>query len=559
VREFLGRVLLDIAQVVESAAGSEARVLRVLELLQRIVPYEQCALFKAQRGREPRLIVLPATPPDVQAALSETLVDLHRRLVGERVDPRKTTARPWGTHLAVPLVGNDEAIGILFVSRAAPDGSEGGYTEQNLRELSIVGAHLAGHLVMVDQVRALDQARRDAEVANRMKDEFLALVSHELRTPLTSTLAWAHKLGSDEIGPSGRTHAVEAIERNVRAQAKLIDEILALACIVTADLRLDLEGVDPASLIKAAVEEQRLRAERRSIRLDTVLDESVHQLVVDPVRIVQVISSLLAKAIHFTPHGGHVGVRLERVGAHARIQVIDHGRSNPPDVLPEVFEEAAGVVSIARLAGIPPEVLPHVFESFRAGQNPVTRAYGELGVGLAIVKTVVEAHGGRVRAENLGDEKGSTFIVDLPLPAEAPDADRYLLAGIRVLLVDDDDDMRIAAGAVLEHYGAEVTAVASAAAALAALERWRPHVLLSDISMPGESGYDLMRKVAARDASLPAAALTSFVKVEDRRLALAAGFRMHLAKPLETQTLVTAVATLAGRPLVRGLAGVLAH
>jgi CheY-like chemotaxis protein len=385
-----------------------------------------------------------------------------------------------------------------------------------------------------------------------MKDEFLALVSHELKTPLTSTLGWAHVLSSSAIRPSDRARALEAIERSVGAQVKLIDEILDLACVVTADLRLDFEPVEAASLIKAAVEEQRLRAERKLVRLDTDLDESVHQLVVDPVRIVQVISNLLAKAIHFTPRGGHVGVTLKRAGSHARIQVIDRGKAIPPADSPHAFEETV-VMSIARLAGVSPEVLSHVFETFHAGQDPVTRAFGELGIRLAIVKTLVEAHGGRVRAESLAQEDGSTFTVELPLPDESPEPAGPPLAGIRVLLVDDDDDMRAAAAMVLEHHGAEVTAVASAAAALEALERSRPHVLVSDISMPGESGWDLMRKIAARDAALPAAALTALAKDEDRMRALDAGFRMHLTKPLEAQALVAAVATLAGRLVANGL------
>jgi len=553
MRDLLGKTLHEAAQVLESAEGSEERMLRVLALLIRIVPYEQCALFIAEPGREPRLLFVPTTSPEVRAPLSETLIHLHSGLVDERAQPLDAPAKAWGARLAVPLVGNDQVIGVLFVSGAAPDGPAGGYTEEHLRELSIVSAQLAGYIAMVDQARTLDKARRDAEAANRRKDEFLALVSHELKTPLTSTLEWAHVLGSTETGPAGRVRAVEGIERNVQAQAKLIDEILELACVVTAGLRLRLEAVEPSSLIKAAVDEQRLRAEQRSVRVEAAIDKSVSQLVVDPVRIVQVISSLLAKAIHFTPNGGKVGVRLERVGAHARIRVIDDGGAIPPEALPRVLGEAAGVMSIAGLTGISREVLSHVLETFRGHPNHITGAYGELGVGLAIVKSLVEAHGGRVHAESLEKEKGSTFTIDLPLPAEAPETSQRPLTGIRVLLVDDDEDMRSAVAAVLEEHGAHVTAVASAAAALAALERSRPHVLLSDLSMPDESGYDLMRKVAARDTALPVAALTSSATEEDCRRSRAAGFRMHLAKPLDVQTLVSAVATLAGRPLAKSL------
>jgi hypothetical protein len=346
-------------------------------------------------------------------------------------------------------------------------------------------------------------------------------------------LVWTEMLRSEEMGPSGRIRAVEAIERNVHTQVTLIDDVLDLSCIAAADLRLDLVAVQPASLIKAAVEQQQVRADRKLIRLDTTGVESLQELVVDPVRIVQVISNLLSNAIQFTPDRGYVGVRMERVGARARIQVIDHGR------------------------GIAPEALPYVFESFRGGQA-VTRARGELGVGLAIVKALVEAHGGRVRAES-GPEKGSIFTVELPLsPHEARELDARLLAGVRVVLVDADEDMRIAAGAVLEHFGAGVTAVASAAAALAALESSRPHVLISDLSRPGEGGYDLMLKVA-RDAVVPSAALTSVGTGEARARALAAGFRMCLTKPLDVQALVAAVATLAGRPLANRSGAAIAH
>jgi CheY-like chemotaxis protein len=388
-------------------------------------------------------------------------------------------------------------------------------------------------------------------MANLMKDEFLALISHQLRTPLTSTLAWAHVLGAEDLDASGRTKAVEAIARNVVGQAKLVDDILELACIVKADLRLALRAVEPSVLIEAAIGEQRSRAERRRIQIEASVDESVRELFVDPVRIVRVISSLLAKAIHFTPRGGKVGIRVDRAGAHARIQVIDHGNNTRSDALPQVYEDTAGVLSIAELAGVVPGVLANRFKSFRTQESPVARDFGELGIALATVKTVVEAHGGRVRAELLEGQAGAAFTVELPL-TEVCGRNQQILAGIRVLLVDDDDGMRDAVRALLEQHGAEVTDVASTAAALEALERSRPHVLLSDLTMPGESGYDLMRRVAERDGTLPSVALTSLGTAEDRRHALAAGFLMHLPKPVEAQALIRAVAILAERPLARG-------
>jgi signal transduction histidine kinase/CheY-like chemotaxis protein len=554
MRELLGRTLHDVAQVLESTEGSERRMLRVLELLGRIVPYEQCALLAAQPGRERHLLVLPPTPPEVRAALSETLDHLHASLAEERVSPRQTPRTSWGSHIAVPLVGDDQAIGVLFVSSEASDGLAGPYTSQHLRELSIVGALLAGYLVTVDQARTLDRARREAELANRTKDEFMALISLELKAPLTSTLLWARMLRTEDAGPCGRVVAATAIERSVEVQTKLVDEILELACIATARLRLDLRSVEPATLIRAAVLEQKLLAEQRSIRVETTIDESIEPLVVDPVRIVQAISSLLAKAIHFTPVGGRVGVSLERASGSARIRVIDYGTGVSPEFLPRVFEETADMAAIARLADISPEILDQVFEEFRAARDPAAYAFGELGVGLAVVKTLVEAHGGRVYTQSPGEEASSAFTVELPMPGEVLDA-RRLLAGISVLVVDEDDRLRNAAREVLEKEGAEVTAVGSAADALATLERSKPRVLLSDLSSRGASGHDLVRTVLAHGATLPAVAVTTLTTEEDRRRALAAGIRIHLAKPLEAGSLVTAIAALTGRSVAQGSTG----
>jgi len=527
------RTLYDVAQVFESAEGSAERLLHVLELLRQLVPYDQCALLEAKPGRDPRLIAVPAIPAVDRELLMDKLSKLFGLFTEERMRSAESPAKPPGAHLAVPLLGLDEVIGVFFVRRA-----RGEYREEHLRALSVIGAKLAAYLTLlrvrdeaVERTRLLEEARRDADAANQAKDKFLALVSHELKTPLTATLHWAHALRSKDAAEPDRARAVEAIEQNVRAQTKLIDDLLDLSCVAAAELHLDLRAVEPAKLIKAAIDELRPRAERRSIRLDAALDRSVKLFAADPDRLEQVIATLLANAIKFTPNGGHIEVHLERSGRDARIQVIDSGK------------------------GIDREFLPHVFEPFRQAPNASTASSGGLGIGLSIVKHLVELHGGLVRAESPGQEKGTTFTVELPLGEEVAvrRSEPGALTGIHLLIVDDDRDMREALQYLLESYGAEVTTAASAPEALAALERSRPDVLLSDIAMPGESGYDLMRKLAAREGkdAPPAAALSSYAKEADHQQAVAAGFRILLAKPIEPAALIAVVAELAGRKLAK--------
>ena len=534
-RELLTRTLFDIVHALQSPERSE--VLHVLALLGRLVPYEQCAFLEVQAGHEPRLMVVPEAPAEERAQLTRALVDLFAHLVEDHAAAPAAPSTQSGSHLAVPLLGLDEVIGVLFVRRA-----QGAYKLRHLRVLSVVGAKLGAFVTMLraraldeERARELEEARRTAESANRAKDEFLALVSHELKTPLASTLTWVHILRSKGLQEDERARAIEAIERNVRAEAKLVDDLLDLSCIATAELRLDLRAVEPVRLIKASIESLRPRAERRSIRLEANLDWSIKTLVVDPHRLDQVVATLLANAIKLTPDGGRVAVSFERAADCARIRVVDGGKGIGSDVPPHMFEAS------------PPAEIP--------GRVP-----SGAGLELAVVKHLVELHGGRVRVESAGGEHGATFTVDLPLsrseeakPREP--GERHLLEGIRVLVVDDDEDLRDTLKFVLEYYGAEVTVAASVAEALAALERSRPDVLLSDLAMPGENGYDLMRTVAAREGegALPAAALTSYSRDEDREQALAAGFRMHLGKPIEPEALVAAVALLAGRPLATRL------
>ena len=525
--ESLSRAFYDIAQVLESAEDSEARVIRVLERLRSLVPYEHCAVLEALPGHEPRLITTPGTPPGEHARLTATTSALLGRLIEEHGQGSEAPSSP-GTHLAVPLVGLDEVVGVLFVQ-----GTDRVYEGRHVRRLSVVAAKLAAyfsmlraHAVEAQRARQLDEARRAAEAANRAKDEFVALVSHELRTPLNTIMAWVDALRSDETGEAVRAQALEAIERSVRAEAKLIEDLLDLSCIANATLRLNLRAVEPASLIKAAILGFLPLAEQRAIRLEAVLDESVTPLIADPHRLSQIVAKLVANAIKFTPNGGRVEVRLERDGILARIQVIDSG------------------------SGISPEILPNLFERFRQADSSSTRAHGGLGVGLALVKDMVELHGGHVRAESPGEQKGATLTVELPLGDTAARHAEGTLAGIRVLLVDDDRDICEVLQVVLERQGAVVTVAFSAIEALAALERSMPNVLLSDIAMPDETGYDLMRRIVARegDGAPPAAAISAQARGRDLEQALASGFRMLLAKPVDPEALIAAVAALAGRP-----------
>jgi len=534
--ESVTRTFYDIAQLLESGEDSDLRVLHVLEQLRSLVPHQECAVLDAPPGHEPRLVTFPSLSSDDRAELLGVVSALHARLVEKHVGGSEPPPAS-RMHLAVPLIGLDEVVGVLYVR-----GAEGAYDALHVRRLSIVAAKLAAYFSMLrasaleaERTRQVDEARRSAEAANRVKDEFLAIVSHELRTPLNTILAWADTLRSSTADASERTRAFEAIERSVRAEAKLIDDLLDLSCVVSATLRLDLRAVEPAKLIRATVLGLRSRAEQKAIRLELSLDESIMPLIADPDRLRQIVGNLVANAIKFTPSGGRVEVHLERSGVLARIRVIDSG------------------------LGIRPEALAQLFEPFRHADGSSQRAHGGLGVGLALVRDLVVLHGGNVRAESAGVNQGATFTVELPLAAPAPEAPPrtgparapklHTLAGVRVLLVDDDRDICEVLQFVLEGQGAVVTVANSAAEALAAIERSMPNVLLSDLAMPGATGYDLMRKILARegDDAPPAAALSAYARTQDLQKARASGYQILLEKPIDPDALVAAVASLAGK------------
>ena len=379
------------------------------------------------------------------------------------------------------------------------------------------------------------QARADAEAANRIKDEFLAVLSHELRSPLNPILGWTKLLLSRKFDQAKTAKALETIERNAVLQSQLIEDLLDVSGILQGKLSLNPCPVDLAVTIKAATETVRLAAQAKSICLNTLLEPTVGQVSGDSSRLQQIVWNLLSNAVKFTPTGGRVDIRLESIGGQAMITVSDTGK------------------------GIKPDFLPYVFDYFRQADNTTTRTYGGLGLGLAIVRHLVELHGGTVKAESPGEGKGATFTVTLPLmkvvPAKGEDNissdDSPNLDGLRILVVDDEKDTLELIVFILEGCGASVRAASSAAEALEALTTWQPDILLSDIGMPQMDGYMLMRQIRAmppeQGGEIPAIALTAYAGETDQRQVLKAGFQKHLTKPIDPADLAVVIASFTGR------------
>ncbi len=388
-------------------------------------------------------------------------------------------------------------------------------------------------------------ARSEAERQSRMKDEFLATLSHELRTPLNAILGWSQILGRGDTAAAQVRDGLAVIERNARVQTRIIEDLLDMSRIVSGKIRLDVQRIDLLSVIEGAIESVRPAADAKGIRLHKVLDPLAGPVPGDPARLQQVVWNLLSNAVKFTDRGGKVQVLLERVNSHLEISVSDNGQ------------------------GIKPEFLIHVFDKFRQADASTTRRAGGLGLGLSIVRHLVELHGGQVRAKSAGEGKGATFIVLLPLsiahqddedrrhpaaPATTPDLTDDCppqLEGISILVVDDEMDARELARRILTDCGAVVYTAGSADEAEAALDQHRPNVLVSDIGMPGRDGYDLIHAVRRRLPHLggvvPAVAVTAFARSEDRRRALTAGFDMHVSKPVEPAELLAVIGRLAQR------------
>jgi len=384
-----------------------------------------------------------------------------------------------------------------------------------------------------EQLLAREQAAREtAEAANRIKDEFLAVVSHELRSPLNPILGWSKLLRSRQLDEQKIDRALEVIERNAQMQAQLINDLLDVSRILRGQLSLDTNPVDLVATIQAAMETVRLAAEAKSIQINTQFEPDVGQVTGDAGRLQQVIWNLLTNAVKFTTEGGRVDIRLERTGSQAQITVTDTGK------------------------GIPPDFLPYVFEQFRQESAATTRRFGGLGLGLAIVRYLIELHGGTIQADSPGEGQGATFTVKLPLlpqqsitqPAPKPSEFSLDLQGTRILVVDDDDNTCEFLAFLLELHGANVIATATATEALTTLTQFKPEVLLSDIGMPDVDGYMLMRQIRAlppeQGGTIPVIALTAYAGETDYQQAMAAGFQRHIAKPIEPEVLIQAIASL---------------
>jgi PAS domain S-box-containing protein len=484
------------------------------------------------------------------------------RIGNVRDDPRYGNNPPYNgmpeghlpvtSYLAVSVMSRSaEVIGGLFFGHSR----EGVFTERHERLIEGLAAQTA---IAIDNARLFEkaqkmieerenllvrekQAREQAEIASRSKDEFLSLLSHELRTPLNAIMGWTRMLTSTQLEPSAIATALETIDRNAQLQSRLIDDMLDVSRIMSGKLRLDAQPVDLTSAINSAVDTLRPAADAKEIRIYVVLDFGSGTVLGDPTRLQQVVWNLLSNAIKFTPKGGSVRVSLERVNSHYEVNVSDTG------------------------PGIDPAFLPHVFERFRQADSSTTKNFGGLGLGLAIVRQLVELHGGTVEAGNLKDGTGAIFTIKLPVmvtrtataPPEPEPVNRVLagdspfdcppeLDGVKVLAVDDDEDSRTLLSVILSKCGANVITCGSADEAIRALRSFRPDIVISDIGMPGEDGYALIRRIRSEHGGkkIPAVALTAFARVEDRMKALSAGFNMHVPKPVEPAELITVVASL---------------
>ncbi|HTG33037.1 MAG TPA: ATP-binding protein [Thermoanaerobaculia bacterium] len=479
--------------------------------------------FIERYGRGPASQIIGRSLWEAYPELAGTEMDGHYRRameegVASQFDQRSYISERWFRVVVEPT-----EVGI---SVSATDISELKRTEESLRAAK----------------EDAERARAEAETANQMKDQFLATLSHELRTPVHAITGWTQILRSGQLDAAGKSRALDVIERNARLQAQLIGDLLDISRVISGKLRLEMRPAYLVEIVEAALASVRPAAEAREVRIERLLDPGAGPVLADPGRLEQIVVNLLGNAVKFTPRGGWVEIRLEEGSGEVRIQVRDGGE------------------------GIEPEMLPHIFDFFWQADASTTRRQGGLGLGLAIVRQLVELHGGAISAASPGKGEGATFTVTLPLvqpqqatkehpvveAAAAEPAGRRArgapLAGLRVLAVEDDEATLDALTELLSLQGAEMAAAASVNQALGLLADFTPDVLVSDIGMPERDGYDLIREIRALgyDAEdLPAVAVTAFASPEDRRRALTAGFQVHLAKPVDPHELTDVIAGLA--------------
>lgn len=478
---------------------------------------------------QPVTMLIPDDHIDEEPAI------IARLRAGERIEHYETVRlRKDGTLIDISLTvspirdANNKVIG---ASKIARDISQRKQVEKTLLE----------------QSEANERLYTEAQESARLKEEFLATVSHELRTPLNAVLGWARILRAGRLKEAEVGKALDTIERNARVQAQLIDDLLDVSRIITGKLRMDVRPIDPNGFLEAAIDAVQPTAEAKGVRVQKIMDTGVVTVPGDPARLQQVIWNLLTNAIKYTPRGGRVQVRMERVDSHLQIVVADSGQ------------------------GIPQEFLPYVFDRFRQVDQSTSRHHGGLGLGLALVRHLVELHGGSVAAASPGPDQGSTFTIVLPVvpvyqvdQAGArvyPTAQNLLpsaeytarLDALKILIVDDEPDTRELLKTSLTECGAHITVAGSVSEAFGTFEASVPDVVICDIGMPGENGYDLIRRLRAlpqeSGGKVPAIALTAYARVEDRLRALRAGFQMHVSKPVELAELVTVVASVAGRSI----------
>ncbi|HYO25971.1 MAG TPA: ATP-binding protein, partial [Lacipirellulaceae bacterium] len=485
-------------------------------------------------------------PPDANVTIEDFYSRLHeedRQRTRQAIEASIARREPYDIDYRTVSPDGKEVKWIRACGRGFYDG-DGAPTRFDGITIDMT-ERIAGQLERERLLESERAARTEVERASHMKDEFLATLSHELRNPLNAILGWAQILQSPHATDEDRAQGINIIERNARAQTQIIEDLLDMSRIISGKVRLDVQRIDLANVVRAAIETVQPAADAKGIRLRPVLDPLAGPISGDPNRLQQVFWNLLSNAVKFTPRGGAVQILLERVNSHLEVSVIDNGE------------------------GIDPQFLPHVFDRFRQADATTTRQHGGLGLGLAIVRQLVELHGGSIRANSPGLKLGSTFVVRLPLVVVHPDpvmterrhpaageasnveASCVDISGLNILIVDDEPDARALLERVLKECEATVIVATSAQQAFELLQQHRPDLLISDIGMPGEDGYSLIRRIRTlapeAGGATPAIALTAYARAEDRVNVVIAGFHHHLAKPVAPNELIAIVASLAQR------------